>query len=205
MSFQIYYTAEMFWLPFLLQLFGHGIISSKDCSEYIFFTWTGWKHILILSQFVLFFPPNRLKISAPFKLNNKKYYSSLLCYFSYLFAFFVCSSIYLNAWLTWHDFHMYFCHFTKINTIYNVELFFNLCYTERDRMLDIFYETNEKISSSISLQSILKKESYLLTHLLSDIVFQFTKPRHVSEEASSLAPWYLNIRVLVMTIAIIVW
>ena len=141
---------------------------------------------LISICFVL--PPNRLKISAPFKLNNKKYYSSLLCYFSYLFAFFVCSSIYLNAWLTWHDFHIYFCHFTKINTIYNVELFFNLCCTERDRMLDIFYETNEKISSSISLQSILKKESYLLTHLLSDIVFQFTKPRHVSEEASSLAP-----------------
>ena len=141
---------------------------------------------LISICFVL--PPNRLKISAPFKLNNKKYSSSLLCYFSYLFAFFVCSSIYLNAWLTWHDFHIYFCHFTKINTIYNVELFFNLCCTERDRMLDIFYETNAKISSSISLQSILKKESYLLTHLLSDIVFQFTKPRHVSEEASSLAP-----------------
>ena len=165
----------MLRLPFLLQLFGHGIISSKDCSEYIFFTWTGWKHILILSQFVLFFPPNRLKISAPFKLNNKKYYSSLLCYFSYLFAFFVCSSIYLNAWLTWHDFHMYFCHFTKINTIYNVELFFNLCCTERDRMLDIFYETNAKISSSISLQSILEKRIIFAYALIIRYCFSIHK------------------------------
>ena len=128
---------------------------------------------LISICFVL--PPNRLKISAPFKLNNKKYTSSLLCYFSYLFAFFVCSSIYLNAWLTWHDFHIYFCHFTKINTIYNVELFFNLCCTERDRMLDIFYETNAKISSSISLQSILEKRIIFAYALIIRYCFSIHK------------------------------
>ena len=141
---------------------------------------------LISICFVL--PPEPIKHFRSFQIEQQKiYFKSVVLFFIFICVFF-CSSIYLNAWLTWHDFHIYFCHFTKINTIYNVELFFNLCCTERDRMLDIFYETNAKISSSISLQSILKKESYLLTHLLSDIVFQFTKPRHVSEEASSLAP-----------------
>ena len=141
---------------------------------------------LISICFVL--PPEPIKNFRSFQIEQQKiYFKSVVLFFIFICVF-VCSSIYLNAWLTWHDFHIYFCHFTKINTIYNVELFFNLCCTERDRMLDIFYETNAKISSSISSQSILKKESYLLTHLLSDIVFQFTKPRHVSEEASSLAP-----------------
>ena len=70
---------------------------------------------------IFFFPPKRFTRFVTDKLNNKIF--RVECVILYIYLRFCMLKYSSKCWVNLAWIHIYFCHFTKINTIYNVELF----------------------------------------------------------------------------------